>query len=100
MSVTVKSFLLRIMQEFFQNSLKHANCKNITVTAQDTAGGVLLEINDDGEGFDINHTASAGIGLNNMKRRIQIIGGSYSLTSIAGGGTKLSLFVPAAELNT
>ncbi|WP_395066976.1 sensor histidine kinase [Flavobacterium sp.] len=85
-----KSVLLRITQEFIQNSIKHSNCEKITVllTKQDTT--LLLSLQDNGKGFDTSKTKSGGIGLNNMKKRAEIIGGNYNLTSSVNG-TKLTI---------
>ncbi len=87
-----KSVLLRIAQEFIQNSIKHAQCENITVSLQLTDEQLLLWLTDDGKGFDTTKTAK-GIGLGNMKKRAEIIGGSFDLQSHAGG-TQLAIAIP------
>ena len=86
-----KSVLLRIVQEFLQNSMKHARCKKITVSFQKNENGLQLILQDDGEGFDKNKITSTGIGLSNMKKRAEIIGGIFTLESKLGIGTKLTI---------
>jgi len=89
-----KNVLLRITQEFLQNSLKHAHCNNITITLRSSAEVFLtLTIHDDGVGFDYNRIASDGIGLKNMKKRTEIIGGQFSLRSAPGCGTTLTIIL-------
>jgi signal transduction histidine kinase len=89
-----KSVLLRIVQEFLQNSLKYANCKNIIVTMEKNENVVSLTLQDDGKGFDVNKITSTGIGLSNMKKRTEIIGGTFTLESKPNKGTKLSIEIP------
>jgi signal transduction histidine kinase len=97
-SVTVKSFLLRVVQEFMQNSLKHAECTLINVTVKDISEGLVLDATDNGKGFDSGNLQSRGIGLSNMKRRIHLIGGLFNLQSEPGKGTKLQIIIPEKNL--
>ncbi len=99
MSATVKSFLLRVMQEFMQNSLKHSEGDLIKIGLSNKPDGLHVTASDNGKGFDSEHVNSRGIGLTNMKRRIHLIGGVYKLQSEIGRGTQLNLFIPAASLN-
>ena len=87
-SYKTKSILFRISQEFFQNSIKHAECQHIWVTLSDTKNGIMLVLEDDGKGFDMNLRKDQGIGLRNMKKRTQILGGDFSLESQSSKGTK------------
>jgi len=93
MSVTVKSFVLRVIQEFIQNSLKHAAASQLSVSLGDTDEGLSVAISDNGKGFSVQESVSTGIGLQNMKRRIQLIGGAYDLQSAPGTGTSLRIFI-------
>ncbi|MFD2288477.1 two-component sensor histidine kinase [Pedobacter petrophilus] len=87
-----KNVLLRITQEFLQNSLKHAQCNNIIIQLNSYPGFLLaLEIKDDGVGFDDAKITADGIGLKNMKKRAEIIGGKFTLESKANLGTKLTI---------
>lgn len=89
-SYQTKSVLVRVVQEFLQNSIKHADCKEITVSLRKNNEILELCLQDDGKGFDINKTASKGIGLGNMKKRTEIIGGTYDMQSNSNG-TKLRI---------
>ena len=99
MNVTAKIFVLRIIQEFIQNSLKHARCKTISVTLNHTESALIIIVRDDGKGFNPQSIKSEGIGLNNMERRIKIIGGTFNLQSQPGAGTILNLSIPFEVLN-
>ena len=89
-----KSVLLRISQEFIQNSIKHSFCKNIYVSLNHTNNKLKLSLQDDGKGFDEKLNNSNGMGLNNIKSRIKLIGGTYTLESNKNSGTKLTLEIP------
>jgi signal transduction histidine kinase len=99
---TIKSFLHRIIQEFFQNSLKHARCKNILLDFNLSPTELTVRLEDDGVGFDIeqyNGNANKGIGLSNMKKRAEFLGISHTLESAPGMGTKVKLVIPVSKLN-
>ncbi len=88
-----KSILLRIVQEFLQNSIKHAHCKNIQVDLNATEKQLQLSLQDDGKGFEIKNNTNGGIGLANMKKRAELIGGSFNLESKKDSGTQLSITI-------
>ncbi|CAD7802693.1 Sensor protein VraS [Chryseobacterium aquaeductus] len=88
-----KNVLLRITQEFIQNSIKHSQCKNIFIKLNTSENNLWeLTLNDDGVGFDTSANLSKGIGLTNMKNRAKIIGAEFSLESKKDSGTTLSIF--------
>lgn len=90
-----KSVLLRITQEFIQNSIKHANCHKISVSLHKTDDLLQLKLDDDGKGFDLTTSkqSKSGIGLSNMKKRSEIIGGKYDIQSNPNG-TKVLVEIP------
>lgn len=98
-SATVKNFIIRIVQEFTQNSLKHAECTCIDIAFNYSDAGLAVTVADDGQGFDINSNNDKGIGLLNMKKRAELIGADFDLTASGGKGTSLQLFIPANKLN-
>jgi signal transduction histidine kinase len=100
LSVTVKTIVLRIVQEFFQNSLKHAGGSKLQLQLKKNAEGLSLLLKDDGKGFATGETASdTGIGLQNMRQRAEIIGARLILQSAPGQGTQLELIIPENKLN-
>jgi signal transduction histidine kinase len=102
LSPTIKSFVHRIMQEFIQNSLKHAHCKNITMDFDQRTDGLNICLADDGKGFDLEmylQDANKGIGLINMKKRAELLGATLTMQSKLGQGASLALFIPNDKLN-
>jgi len=88
----VKSSVLRVIQEFLQNSIKHAGCTLITIVLQEKEGLSVI-LRDNGKGFDTNEPHANGAGLGNMKRRASLAGGTCAISSQPGQGTSLELFI-------
>jgi signal transduction histidine kinase len=94
LSYQTKSIMVRIVQEFLQNSIKHSGCKNINVSLSEHENTILLGLKDDGKGFEPKKISGNGIGLNNMKIRTELIGGRFNFESSIGTGTKLNIEIP------
>jgi signal transduction histidine kinase len=92
-SIEVKSFVLRILQEFLQNSVKHSKCTSIEIDLEHDTDGVMLMATDNGIGF-VETEQQAGLGLASMRKRAAIIGAELSIESEVHNGTRLRLFVP------
>jgi signal transduction histidine kinase len=93
LSYQIKSILLRITQEFIQNSIKHSKCKKINISLSNSQNELKLILKDNGKGFDTNKTNSQGIGLKNINKRIEILKGNSILQSNKNG-TILTLKIP------
>lgn len=89
--------ILRILQETIGNCLRHSEGATIEVrcgpSSQDGAAGILIEIADNGTGFDPAST-SRGKGLANMAARAEALNAGFSCTSAVGGGTTISIWLP------
>ncbi len=83
--------IYRTIQEAVNNSLKYANANIITINAKKVENQTKITIADNGKGFDIDEIEK-GNGLNNMKKRIEEIGGKFSLTS-GVDGTKIVVLI-------
>ncbi|MGQ0777232.1 MAG: GAF domain-containing sensor histidine kinase [Pseudonocardiales bacterium] len=88
----------RIAQEALQNVLKHASAQHVHVRLSVTAEAVLLEVSDDGTGFDpiaaTKRTGPGGYGLPGMQQRAELLGGQLTAESAPGRGTTVRLRVP------
>ena len=83
-----------IAKEALHNTVKHAQAKQVRVALKLDGQQIILEIQDDGRGFEVQAQAASGHGLNNMKGRATAIGGQLELQSRPGEGTLLRLSVP------
>ena len=84
----------RVAQEALHNALRHSGASEISVTLSRTRSRVILEVADDGTGFDPG-LASGGLGLASMRDRAAAVGGALRVTSAPGAGTRVRLAVPA-----
>lgn len=97
----VQVALYRIVQEAFNNIIKHAYARhvNVTLQAEPTVsaesdswhGELLLRVVDDGRGFDPAHTKPGRLGLESMQERARMIGAALHLSSQPGQGTELTI---------
>jgi len=85
--------LLRAAQESFANIRKHAQATTVAVELSSCDGGVRLSLADNGIGLIEGHVE--GFGLRGMRARVAQVGGSMSLSPTTGGGTTLTVEVPA-----
>jgi signal transduction histidine kinase len=87
--------LFHICQEALANVGKHAFARKVNLSLWTTNERVLLEISDDGHGFDPERMRMAlGHGLSNMLTRARNAGGDLEITSEPGGGTTILAWVP------
>jgi len=87
--------LFHICQEALANIAKHARARTVQITLWKTPQRALLEVSDDGRGFDFeNQQMNIGHGLANMQTRARNVGGDVELTSETGVGTTILAWVP------
>ena len=86
--------LYYIAQEALNNVLRHAAAKSISVTLKQGTRNVILEILDDGCGFEPKKVERGGLGLTNMKERTSQIHGKLQILSRPDKGTKVVITVP------
>ncbi|HNO32376.1 MAG TPA: GAF domain-containing sensor histidine kinase, partial [Anaerolineales bacterium] len=87
--------VFHICQEALANAAKHAKAKNVQISLWTTDERALMEIHDDGKGFDIEQLHSfIGHGLANMQTRARSSGGDIDISSVSGEGTTILVWVP------
>jgi two-component system, NarL family, sensor histidine kinase DevS len=89
--------LFHICQETLANIAKHARAQHVNITLWTTAERALLEVQDDGRGFDLEKVRlTLGHGLSNMQTRARNAGGDVDFTSEPGQGTTVLAWVPVS----
>ena len=86
-----KLMLYRIVQEQLNNIVKHAHARNVTVHIEYTDGKVLLVITDDGVGADLSLDNGQGMGLRNIRNRIELYQGKINMDTAPGKGFVLNV---------
>ena len=94
LGVAAETAAYRIVQEALTNLGKYADVSCAEVTIRDQGGEVLVEIRDEGAGFD-RARAGKGVGLFSMEERARSVGGRLAIESEPGKGTTVRLVLPA-----
>jgi len=85
--------LYRITQELINNVLKHAGAKHVSLQIGQRDEKIILMMEDDGKGFDVN-AHKDGYGLNNLDSRTKLMQGTMIIDSKAGKGTSVLIEIP------
>ncbi len=94
-SVIKKTIIVRVVQEFFQNAIKYANCTQLSLHLTNTQQDIDIILKDNGIGFDYDaEKIYAGNGINNIKSRVALIAGTFTITSVSNAGTTLQIQIP------
>ena len=91
--------LVRVAQEALTNAVRHGAPQRITLTLSGSPTAVVLEIADDGHGFDVTAPrTAASFGLDGMARRVGDLGGRFEVDSEPGSGTVVRAELPMWEI--
>jgi signal transduction histidine kinase len=90
--------IFRIVQEALSNVARHARAAHVRLYMgqREADGALTIEIQDDGQGFKEDEVES-GMGLDNIRQRVQALGGKLTIESAPTEGTTLHVAVPLAE---
>jgi signal transduction histidine kinase len=117
LSAEARHHLLLVIKEGLNNTAKHASASEVSVGLRLEQGSLTLDLKDNGRGFvpdktrvaipngsdaveepDVNpQPPGSDGGLNNMRRRVESLGGTFALTSELGIGTRITVSVPLPE---
>ncbi len=91
--------VFRIAQEATTNAVRHASAHRLAVSLRQEAGRLVLEVQDDGNGFDVQAEMAAALstghlGLSGMAERARLLGGDLEISSAAGKGALVVAAVP------
>jgi PAS domain S-box-containing protein len=98
--IGVKQAFYRIAQEALHNAIKHADAREVQLSLACAEGDIILEIQDDGAGFDADSSYPGHVGLESMRERARGIGGSLQITSSPGAGTLIRACIPRAPVKS
>jgi two-component system NarL family sensor kinase len=88
--------LFRITQEILNNIIKHSGASDIHMILGYVYTGIQLQITDNGTGFNVDELSEEqkGMGLKNIQKRAEIVGGTVFIQSQPGKGTCIDIFIP------
>jgi signal transduction histidine kinase len=90
-SLESKEALYRIAQEALQNIAKHARATRVELNLQERGSQLVLEIRDNGKGFDTSREFPGHLGLHSMPERAAQIGSEFQIQSLPGEGTVITV---------
>lgn len=104
-SPVARGVILRVLREALSNTAAHAGADRVTVGLRADGQMLLLEVTDDGVGFDPDaigpsRSAGHGFGLGGMRTRVREAGGMLLLDTAPGRGTTVSAMVPLDAIGT
>ena len=103
LEMSKQTIIFYIAEEAINNACKYAQANHIWVRMKDYDKDlVLLEVQDDGVGFDKDHVESSydqrgSLGLKNMNERTEMVNGIFSLDSEVGKGTTIRVLIPLTD---
>ncbi len=94
--------LFRIIQEATHNVVKHAQASSIEIELISKNGKIVVIVKDDGRGFNTDTVLISGnripsAGIIGIRERVQLLGGTFSIKSNIGGGTRLEVEIPTVD---
>jgi two-component system, NarL family, sensor histidine kinase LiaS len=92
----IRETLFRIAQEALANIARHSAARSSEVSLEHGSDGIRMVVKDDGRGFDPS-ASFRGVGLVSMRERTERLGGSLSVESAPGRGTKIVVNLPAKD---
>ncbi|MFW6598587.1 sensor histidine kinase [Propionibacteriaceae bacterium Y2011] len=90
--------VLRATQVATSNAVRHARAETVVITVDRTDDAVLLDVHDDGRGYEPQRTPY-GFGLSGLQRRLAAVGGTLTVQSAPGEGTLVSVQAPLTTAN-
>ena len=93
---TLQVLVVRLVRELLFNVVKHAGTQEAVLTLTESERQLHVVVEDDGEGFDPDELeeSEGGFGLASVRRRLELVGGSFEVDAAPGEGTRVRLGVP------
>jgi signal transduction histidine kinase len=90
--------LFRIVQESLTNVARHAKANRVDVTLRREAGGYVMKVKDNGQGFDASLKKTDSFGLVGIRERALMLGGRVDIDSHPGKGTEIVVRIPVQTI--
>jgi PAS domain S-box-containing protein len=88
--------IFRTVQESLNNAARHANAEEVEVAVRQTATDYIIEVTDDGKGFDPAEKKAKSFGLIGIQERILMLGGKVDIKSAPHKGTSIRVSIPTS----
>ena len=102
LDITRRTILYRVALEALANVARHSKASRVKVTVRDLMGSVVMEIHDNGKGFQVDGSdwARGGerLGLLGMRERVEMVGGAFAVESVSGQQTTVRVTIPDSPI--
>lgn len=96
---TTEIIIYRITQEMLSNAIRHSGGDQVTLQVVKHPEEIVVIAEDNGRGFDPAHpTYAEGVGLKNMRSRVEYLQGSFTIDSYPGKGTSIVVEIPSTKI--
>ncbi|MCX6926265.1 MAG: ATP-binding protein, partial [Verrucomicrobia bacterium] len=93
----IRHNLLLAVKEALNNAARHAAASAVWLKIHLEGSSLCVEVKDDGHGFDVGKPGRSGNGLQNMRTRLEAVGGRAEITSEPGKGTTVTFLLPVPK---
>jgi signal transduction histidine kinase len=90
----IETTVFRIGQEAISNIARHSEASSVSIALDFADSHIGLEVEDNGQGFDLKQFPNGSFGLLGMKERTSLLDGTFAIDSTAGNGTRLAVTIP------
>jgi two-component system, NarL family, sensor histidine kinase UhpB len=94
LSAEQSTAVFRILQEALTNILRHASATRASISMKQADGNLVLNVRDNGKGISESNSTSGSLGIWSMQERARLAGGAFSIVSVEGKGTDVTVQIP------
>jgi len=99
MEAKVEASMFAVVQEAVNNAIKYADAQTITMLLKQNGDTLTITVEDDGDGFDVssitqNYESRGSYGMVNLRERVEVANGEYTINSTIGQGTEVIVKIP------
>jgi signal transduction histidine kinase len=94
LSAEQSTAVFRILQEALTNILRHASATRVSISMKPSGGNFILNVRDNGKGIPESKLNFGSLGIWSMQERARLAGGTFSIVSVEGKGTAVTLQIP------
>ncbi len=89
--------LFRAIQELLSNATRHSKADTIRVHIDTGEDKIVVDVEDDGKGFNVEQAMENSMGIKVIKDRVEILKGDFNIDTAVGQGTRIGFTIPASS---
>jgi two-component system NarL family sensor kinase len=97
LSPNAEIIVFRCIQEMLCNCIKHSGANHVVISTITTGNDLIISVEDNGKGMPAEWEKHKGIGMENIRKRVEMIEGNLEIADSIDGGTKISIILPQSN---